>query len=641
MAGADRAVRLLTSTAFLGLVLAALAWPIASIVPVSGPDASWQAGLYMAHSEGLQFGKEIVFTYGPLGFLQDPVLYDQAMWALAFLFQATIHVALAISLLWSARRALPLALAAVACYVLLVVGGLGAAAVLLAFAWCFVALGDRPPRFAVPLVTVGGGLLAAVELLAKANYGVAILALALVAVLGLPDRRRNVPLFAAVTVGAFVACWAVAGQELSDIPVFVSRSAEVISGYSAAMATAIVAQHWERLAALGGIALLLAGAGFAARRDPLSRRVASLALVALFCFATFKQGFVRQGIGNTPEFFVLLAGAGIVVASRLPRLPFRAAALGLVVPLAGLSLAVLPSPSIWESLKPEHHVEYLRQDLDALLRPGERTRLIADARRALRSSYRIDPAILGALRGHSVHIDPWEIGLAWAYRLDWHPLPAIQSYTAYTSQLDGLNAAAMSGPGAPEMILRHRGTLAGTGEASIDDRFPGWESPAAMRAMLCHYRPLETTQRWQLLERSGDRCGAQWPIGVVRSMTDERIPVPSPPGPRDLVFARVDGVDVEGWERVRTLLYRARERTATLGAHGTWRLVPATAEDGLVLRAPRRVDYPAPFRIAPDSRTISLHIDAADRRSVTVHFFAQRASRFSGLPAERPGDIRP
>jgi hypothetical protein len=641
MAGADRAVRLLTSTGFLGLVLAALTWPIASIVPASGPDSSWQAGLYMAHSEGLQFGREIVFTYGPLGFLQDPVLYDQAMWVVAFLFQATIHVAVAVSLLWSARRAFPLALAVVACYVLLVIGGLGAAAVLLAFAWCFVALGDRPPRFAVPLVTVGGGLLAAVELLDKANYGVAIFVLALVAVLGLSDRRRNVPLFAAVTAGAFVACWVVAGQELSDIPAIASRSAQVISGYSAAMATDIVAQHWERLAALAAMALLMAGAAFAARRDPLPRRVASLALVALFCFMTFKQGFVRQGIGNTPEFFVLLAGAGIVVASRLPRLPLRVATFGLVFPLAVLALAVLPTLSIWESLKPEHHVEFLRQDLDALLRPGERARLISGARRTLRSSYRLDPAILGALRGHSVHVDPWEIALAWAYRLDWHPLPAIQSYTAYTPQLDRLNAAAMSGAGAPEMILRHRGAVAGTGETSIDGRFPGWESPAAMRAMLCHYRSLKTTQRWQLLERSGDRCGASWPIGVVHSVTDERIQVPPPPGPRDLVFARIDGVGVEGWEAVRTLLYRARERTATLGAHGTWRLVPATAQDGLAMRAPRQVDYPAPFRIAPDSQTISLHIDATAQRPVTVRFFAQRVSQLSGVSAEHPGDIRP
>lgn len=620
----------LTSTAFLGVVLAVLTWPIASMVPGSGPDPSWMAGLYLAHAEGLQFGKDIVFTYGPLGFLQDPVLYDQGMWVIAFLFQVAVHVAVAVSLLWSARRALPLSLAVVACYVVLVIGGLAAAAVLLAFAWCFVALGDRPPRFAVPLVTIGGGALAAVELQVKANFGIAILGMTVVTVLGLPNRRRNVPLFVAAAIAAFVACWLAAGQDLANVPAFASRSAQVVSGYSAAMATDILAQHWERVAAPAAMALLMAGGALATRRDPLGRRLASLTLVALFAFMAFKQGFVRQGLGNTPEFFVLLAGAGIVVASRLPRLPLRAAAFGLVVPLAGLALVVLPSPSLWGSLKPEHHVEFLRQDLDALFRPGERTRLISEARRGLRRGYRLDPAILATLRGRPVHIDPWEIALAWTYRLNWHPLPVIQSYSAYTSRLDRLNAAALGGAGAPEMILRHRATVASTGETSVDERFPGWESPAAMRAMLCRYRPVETTQRWQLLERAVDRCGAPWPIGVVHSVTGERLPVPPPPRRADMVFARIGGVGVDGWEAVRTLLYRARERTATLGGgtHGTWRLVPATAGDGLVLRAAPRVDYPAPFRLAPNSRTISLQVAGADPRLITVRFFAQRVGPF-------------
>ena len=98
-----------------------------------------------------------MFTYGPLGFLQVPVLYDQSLWALAFLHEAFVHTALAISLVWAARRALPLALALAACYVLLVVTNLEGAVVLVAFVWCFAALGrDRPP-FVIPFVVLGGG----------------------------------------------------------------------------------------------------------------------------------------------------------------------------------------------------------------------------------------------------------------------------------------------------------------------------------------------------------------------------------------------------------------------------------------------------------------------------------------------------
>lgn len=625
---ADWAIRGLTSTPFLGVALAALTWPIFSILPASGPDPSWVAGLYLAHAEGLQFGKDIVFTYGPLGFLQDPVLYDEALWVVAFLFQVIVHSAVAVALLWSARRAFPLAAAFAACYVLLVIGQLQAAAVLLAFACCFAALGEEGPRFAVPLVTIGGGVLAPVELLAKANYGIAIFGIVALTVLGLPDRRRNLPLFLVTAGGTFAVCWAAAGQDFSNLPAFASRTGQIVSGYSAAMVTDIVVQQWERVAAPLAIALLLAGAALASRRDPAPRRIASIGLVALFSFMAFKQGFVRQGLGNTPEFFVLVAGAGIVVASRLPRLPLRAAALGLVLPLAALALAVLPTASIWQSLKPQHHVEFLRRDLDALLRPAERRTLIAEARTSLRAGYRLDPAVLDAVGHRAVHIDPWEISLAWAYGLRWHPLPVIQSYSAYTPELDRLNAASLTGPDAPTMVLRHSGLAEGARGESVDNRYPGWESPAAMRAMLCNYRAVRTTPRWQLLERAGDRCGAPRPIGVAHAVTGETISTPAPPAPREIVFARIGGIGVEGWEAAESVLYRARERTATLGERGTWSLVPATAGDGLVLHAAPRVDYPAPFRLVPDSPTVSFDVDGAAPRPLTVRFFAQHVGEF-------------
>lgn len=576
----------------------------------------------MAHSQGLQFGTEFVFTYGPLGFLQVPVLYEQGMWVLAFLFQLTIHAAVAIVLLWTARRALPLGLAVVACYVILVIGGLQAAAVLFAFACCFVALGEAAPRWAGPrVVAIGGGFLGAVELLVKANYGIVILGMAVLTVLGLPDRRRNLPLLVVITIGAFVAFWVASGQVIGDIPAFFSHSEQIVSGYSAAMATDIVAQHWERIAALVAMAVLFAGGVAATRRDPVLRRVASLVLVTFFSFTVFKQGFVRQGLGNTPEFFVLIAAAGVIVVSRLPRFPLRAAALGLVAPLVALALIVLPSPSLSQSLELEHHVEYLRQDLDALTSSGVRSQTIADARRELRSSYRLNPAILNALGDRPVHIDPWEISVAWAYGLNWHPLPVIQSYSAYTPRLDRLNARALSMPGGPAMILRRRGAVAGSLN-SIDGRFPGWESPAAMRAMLCNYRPVRTTSRWQLLERTGSRCGAATPVKVVHATTDKWIHIPRP-RPGHIIFARISGLGVDGWEAVRAGLYRARDRTAMLAGHGTWRLVPATVGDGLIVRAAWGADFPQPFGLASNSSAVSFHVASLARRSITVRFFAQ------------------
>lgn len=642
-AGREWAYRAVTSTPFLGAAVAVLTWPISSIVPSTGPDPSWMAGLYMAHGEGLQFGRDIVFTYGPLGFLEVPVLYEQAMWIVAFLYQALVHVALAISLIWVARRAFPLPVAVAACYSLLVIGRLEGAVVLLAFIWCLVALDEGAPRFSRLLVTVGGGVLAGVELLGKANYGLAILVFSTLTVLGLPQRRRNAPLFAAVAAGSFVASWMASGQDPSGVFEFAARSAQVIAGYSNSMGTDILAIGWELPAAIVAMAVLLVAAAVATWGNPLPRRLASLALVALFSFMIFKQGFVRQGLGNTPEFFVLIACGGMAVASRLPRFPYRVVALGLTVPLAGLALMALPSPSLWESLKPQAHLEFMRQGIDALIVPGERDRLISEARNWMRSAYKLDPGIVRALGDRSVHVDPWEVGVAWAYGLNWHPLPVMQSYSAYTRQLDELNAGALDGRGAPAAILRYRALAPARGSrGAIDDRYPGWESPAAMRAMLCHYRAVRTSAHWQLLERGAHRCGLPRLIGVVHSTTGRQILVPPPPSPGDMVFARIDGIGARGWELLRAALYRARERSVRLGGRGTWKLVPDTAADGLILRAPTLVDYPKPFQLAPDVHFLSLRIAGAPPRSFTVMFYAQRVRRFSApVAAAGPNRFSP
>jgi hypothetical protein len=627
-ARAGRLTQALLSTPFLGTVIAIFSWPLAWIGPTTGPDPSWAAGLYMAHEQGLQFGREFVFTYGPLGFLEVPVLYDETLWMLAFAYRGLLYVALAVSLFWAARRAFPLPVAVAGCYTLLVLGNVEEAVLLVALVWCLAALSDRPPRFAAPLIVFGGGAIGAIELLGKANFGIGVLALCAAALLGLPERRRNVPRFAAVALTALAALWLLSGQALANAPAFAANTLRVIGGYSQAMTANLNDLTWQRPAAASAIVLLLAAAWLAARRDPLPRRLSTLGLVAIFSFLCFKQGFVRQGWGSEFRFFAVMLGAGIALAwrlpTRLPKLPPHLPALVLTAPLMAFTVAALPRPSFWESLEPRDHIDYLRQDLHAFLSPGERERFSSESRRSMRFLYRLDPQTRRIVGRHPVDIAPWEIGVAWAYGLNWRPLPVIQSYTAYTPKLDQLNAAALGGAAAPRLILRQN--TAGSAEPkgnSIDGRYLAWDPPAATLAMLCGYRAVHTTEHWQVLTRAQNRCGPPRPLKTVVSETGREVAIPPPPTPHEIVFARIYGVGVGGWESLRSMLYRARERTVTLDGGITWRLVAATAADGLIMRAPAAVDFPKPFRLAPDARTMSVRIEGAPPRGIQVKFFAQ------------------
>lgn len=629
-----RLTRALASTPFLGGAIAIFTWPILWPGPVTGPDPSWAAGLYMAIGDGLQFGAQFVFTYGPLGFLEVPALYDEGMWMAAVLYRGFIHVAVAMSLLLVARRAFPLAIAVAACYMVLVIGNLEGAVVLLAFIWCFLALGEGPPKLVMPVVVLAGGVIAPIELLGKLNFGIAILAFCSLTVLGMPGRRRNVPLFAGLAVLGFAALWLLAGQGLSHVPDFASNSAEVLSGYSRSMGADLSNVSWERPFAVGAMALLLLAAVAATGRDPLPRRIASVAIVGLFAFLTFKQSFVRQGLGNGSDFFPMMLGAAIAIASRLParlpKLPPRAPALALTLPLVALTIAALPSPSFWGSLKPGDHVDFLRINLHALLSGSERQQLISDGRKSMRSVYLLDAKALRLIGDRSVHVEPWEIGAAWAYRLNWHPLPVIQGYQAYTPKLDKLNAEALSGPDAPMAVLRQNTrAFAGSIGVSIDDRYLAWDPPAATLAMLCNYRAVHTTARWQVLHRTRNRCGSPRLIRTVHSQTGREIAIPPPPTPGEMVFAQIEGVEVEGWESLRSILYRARQRTITVDRRTTWRLVPDTAGDGLIMRAPHAVDFPEPFQLAPNPRMVSVQVEDGSPRSIKVSFFAQAVAGVS------------
>ena len=82
-------------TPLLGILLTLVTWSLQFAYPAPGIDASWRGGLYLAAEEGLDYGREIVFTYGPLGFLEEPINWDTTLASISFLFGAALAVLLA------------------------------------------------------------------------------------------------------------------------------------------------------------------------------------------------------------------------------------------------------------------------------------------------------------------------------------------------------------------------------------------------------------------------------------------------------------------------------------------------------------------------------------------------------------------
>ncbi len=613
----------LTSSAFLGVVVSLASWNVTFAVQGAGLDPSWQAGLYMAVHHGLDFGSQVAFTYGPLGFLKIPNVYYAGLGSLAFVYSSLLFFGFCTSLVWGLRRKFGAVIAVIATFLTAAVFTLVDYAVVLAAAWCFIALGEDAPPFARRLVVVGGGVLAAVEFLAKLNPGITIVALVAITVCAMDGRRWrwNIPVFAGTFVVSVSVLWLASGQGIDNVGDYVRASAQVVSGYSQAMGLENPELGWEFPWAGVAVAVLVFGALAPTRDLPWSRRAILILMLAVVVFPLYKEGFVRHEDNHATIFFSTVFAIALAVLPTLERRTVAGPAIGAI---AVIAVVALPSGSSI-SADPIDHLRTFKDEVRSLVDSKRRTYLTEVDRALMTDTYRLDPRSLDLLHGHTIHVDPWEAGVAWAYNLDWQPLPVFQEYSAYTEELDRINAESAAAPDGSDRILRENVSRVDPTypHPTIDGRYPAWDPPATHVAMLCNFEALRTTGRWQVLGRVANRCGRRRLIRSVDTRFGATVEVPKPRRRDEAVIAVIHGAAVEGLERVRTLAYRAEFRYAVIDGSRTYRLVPGTASDGLLVDTPCSVDFPKPFALGPHAHTLRLVKGDSDA-PLEVDFYAMR-----------------
>lgn len=592
---------MVSSSWTLGLIAALVTWNVTFNPPVPGLDPSWEAGLYIAAHRGMHFGTQIVFTYGPLGFLGLPWMWYSGLSAIAFLYQATLHVALCISLVWALRRTLHPVLALIVTFILVVTAASADVPVVLAAVWCLAALSRDAPPLARQLVLFGGAILGATETLIELRPGPVVLIMCAITLLAQRSWRRDVSLFVGITIVTFAALWFAAGQGLGNLPAFVSNSLQVVSGYSEAMGVQ-ASSHLYLIAELLLAAVLVAAGAVSSAVG--RTRLATTIVIGVAAFVLFKEAAVRADTEHPPIFFGTAAG---IVAALAYRWRWPVALTGLAA-ISVVNIAVDHRAGVKVGYDP---IAYISRASDQVRLLFNTSRRDVDAHFffpiGMQEHYALSPETVKLLEGHTVDIDPWEVGVAWAYGLDWDPLPVLQDYSAYTSKLDRLDADELRSRAGPQRILRENPALVDTQyrTPTIDGRFGSWDPPEKSLAMLCNYVPLQTTSRWQVLGKVPDRCGAPRLIGSVDIRAGATVTIPSPPHD-GVVYAKIYGAGVSGLERIRTFLYRAKFRYVIVNAGQAYRLVPGTATDGLLMNAGQGADFPAPFALSPSARTVSV-----------------------------------
>jgi hypothetical protein len=633
----------------IAFTIAALAWPFLQKRATNGLDESWKIGLHLAAVNSLRQGVDIVFTYGPLGFLSVPAPYVGFTSLLAIIASFAVYAALILVMLLAARRIMPIWAAAL---VTLLVARFFAslppfeALQALVFVLAVEAMTRwRPTRQVV--VAILFGVLAGVATLGKLNVGVFVASMGAIAALTVViPAWRGVVAFAASAAVTTLVIWLVSGQRLADLGAFFGGAFQTISGYSEAMGTDRGPDLLWIYLAFVTILSLIAWLGWQMRADWTSRqRLGMVALSVVLVFALWKTAFTR---GYPAYSFATFAIVLFPLAG--PRLDPRVWLVSLLcvgIAIAGTSH---PLPRAYADVTGSL-TSLLGEVRDAVI-PGRTMRAIERTRAQLRLRYALPQSMLAAVAGHRVHIDPWEAAMAYAYpEFTWAPLPVFQSYEVYTSFLDELNAARLRSPEAPDRIIREfrgwtdppdfirrqlgRGLRPGEAlPVTVDGRFRWFESPAATLEMFCRYRQVASTGRWQVLEQSGASCGTAQPISAVTASAGTAIPVPQAP-PDAFVVVRIHGINGSLLDRVRTILYKGTEWYVKLD-DSRYRLVPGTAADGLILAVPPTADGTPPFAFGAPIRTISVSA-GIDRHA----YGATLSYEFLSVPLGTAGNVAP
>jgi hypothetical protein len=487
---------------------------------VEGFDESWQMALHDSAARGLVHGRQIVFIYGPLGFLAYPfdmggLSESTAVWRLL------LHVAFCVAVGLNIWRCPSAWLA-------------GLLVVTIAFSQVRVELTPRILLAEVAFLTFAyvqgvfwpalpAAALTAIGLLVKFNTGAAgALSLALwLAVMLVSGRGRAVAAWlvpiAAVFLATLLACFRYYGGPLDAVPEYFASSLRIAAGYSAQLSLVEKGAYaWKALLPLAVVAAAVFAGAF------LDRRYALVGVLqAGVFFNLFKSGTVRGDPTHFFTFFQALPGfvALFLILPETTRQKYAAATLCVTV----LAYSIYFRGAQFLPPKEFPAAAYLPdgpRNIFNALRWEESRRAVQQRSDLAMARQQLPAAWLDRIGTEPIDAYPSELSVVFANNLNWCPRPMPQSFTAYTPELDELNASRYRAPDGPRWVLFEQTAL---------DRLqhPWFVDPLTFRELYNCYDVAAKSPRYLLLRRRPEPRGFEWePIDSVRVRLGERIAVP-------------------------------------------------------------------------------------------------------------------
>lgn len=573
---------------YLLLALWKLPWPI--VYPTMGLDPSWNIGINLAFLDNLQFGKDVAFTYGVLGFLYNPLLLDYNLWRLALFFALFVNFLYVISV-YLFLRALS---AKWYHYVILIPillftfphSTVEPPILLLAISMCIYAIIIRSkPDWITSFGLIAIGSLLSIASLIKFNMLLVSVYIVIITFFVLILRNSYVKYgfyFLLSYILSFIILLRITEQDLKNITLYLYNGLELSNGYNEAMA--VSGPSWQVYLGLLSIFILTTlFIYFLCTND--KDIILFFILNLLLLFASFKLGFVRHD-GHVLTFlgiFIIFIGLILIVLlqewenKRRTNWMYLCIFLTITILITLIFSINIIAPWIL------HDDVLAKSSSNKLSANMLENRAIFEGqlktnKEKVMHDYPLDQQIIKYIGNNTVDVIPWDIALCWAYGLNWSPRPVFQSYSAFTSRLDVINSQHFIGLKAPQAIL--------FSYKSIDGRYPLFDEPATFRTILCNYTYVNSSGEFALLTRSSNKNqDPEVDLGTIVSKFGAFIPVPK--YNKGFVFGHLS-ISHSLLGKSLTVLYKSspiyiRFKFIEGGVSERFRLIPDNAKNGLFL----------------------------------------------------------
>jgi hypothetical protein len=500
---------------FLGTVgILSLVYCLLTILPWSPEgngffliDRSWADAVNIAFRDRLQFGRDFIYTYGLYGFIQVDSYFQEnytyffvlrllialAVWA--GLFKLIIHCLTAKSdrswlFLIPVLGFLP--------NPVLSLNNLQFTVIIWPLVLYFYVSSNLNPVLVLTTVAMALGSLT------KHTYLVPSLAFVILITVDEVFGQKRFPRILPLYVIAIAFFWILGGQNLANFPAYITNGLQIVKGFSASMGiTGPLSEIILYLISTGLFWSLIAVTEWKNRR--IRGLLPALGLAMLF-FMSFKGSFVRHDyhatqatLNTTPVVLIFVAMLWSEIRRYSWKLSNKIKVTGILWCSVSLLLLFLMGSIIMH-----HYLGYgygtysFNLFQQPAMRFSEAIALITNKanlseKSALETQNIKAQNLLPPISG-TVDLYPNEVGIIFAYGLDYQPRPILQSFSAYTDKLAELNADHLKSSNAAETILFDINP--------IDEHLPSTEDGLSWLELLTRYDIRDLDSRYLVLKRN-------------------------------------------------------------------------------------------------------------------------------------------